>query len=164
MRCLDHTFNIIANSIIHGGKPREAVLDSITVAEAVEYGSDDDIALEEEEEGDDTQVPPSITQEQAEFREWRDEGPIGMLRASVRYIRRSPQRSERFRELARKEACPPTLILCQDTRWNSYREMIKRAIECRAAIEAFYTDNNNLPRKQRLADCQRLRSEEWSGQ
>ncbi|KAJ0362689.1 hypothetical protein COL26b_013256 [Colletotrichum chrysophilum] len=91
----------------------------------------------------------SVHYEEEDLKLWRKTGPVGKLRNIVKFIRASPQRSERFRkaaqevdagsdfELFSQGSQESYLLLNNETRWNSTYLMIHRALQKRAEIETY---------------------------
>jgi hypothetical protein len=72
--------------------------------------------------------------------EWRKRGPLGKLHNVVEYIRKTPQRLDRFAEQVKRsypEETVHTLKVGNITRWSSDYEAIKRALRLREAIDEF---------------------------
>jgi hypothetical protein len=107
--------------------------------------------------------------DQANAYYWRQRGPIGKLHNIVKFVRASPQRSERFKAISKEaeaedyklyETSTAELELIQnnDTRWNSTYLMIKRALQKQADINSFIfslesdtDEQNTLPAEDRLS-------------
>jgi hypothetical protein len=72
--------------------------------------------------------------------EWRKRGPLGKLHNVVEYIRKTPQRLDRFADQVKQsypEETVHTLKVGNITRWSSDYEAIKRALRLREAIDEF---------------------------
>jgi hypothetical protein len=112
IRCIGHVINLVARSLLFGKDP-EALEEKLTQA--------DDIEL------------------------WRKRGPLGKIHNIVTWIRASPQRREQLRNYqvhhplideGTGEEKPNTLELIADnnTRWNSFFYMLRRAIQQKDSI------------------------------
>ncbi|KAF6803308.1 transposase-like protein, partial [Colletotrichum plurivorum] len=96
------------------------------------------------------------------------------LRNIVKFIRASPQRSERFRKVAQEVdtgsdfelftqgSQESHLLLNNETRWNSTYLMIHRALQKRAEIETYvnWVQEQDDAHK-RISDDDLLSSEDW---
>ena len=131
LRCLGHVLNLSVKAILFGENPEVFEKDITTAA--------------------------ILGDEKAALRHWRSKGALGKLHNVINYIRLTPQRREDFLAKARKgvkELEPMTetkghldedletkdpLIPIQDndTRWNSWFLMIRRALNLRDAIDLF---------------------------
>lgn len=127
MRCYGHILNLVGRAFLYGeaGESFEQESQRLLDADLIE----DDL------------------------RHWRRRGPIGKLRNVVKFIRSSPQRSERFQAIA-KEADDEDVwlihqesreelqvILSNETRWNSTYLMIERALKKQGHIQAFLVES-----------------------
>ncbi|KAF5484195.1 putative AC transposase [Colletotrichum fructicola] len=148
MRCYGHILNLAARAFLFGADKEvlEAESDFFRLCERYE----DDLEL------------------------WRKLGPVGRLRNIVKFVRASPQRTERYRKAAaevdgdsdfrifsesRREA---QLILNNDTRWNSTYLMIERAVKKKTEIQAFLLANNDDDdARQHISEKDLLSSEDW---
>ncbi|KAF6790002.1 transposase-like protein [Colletotrichum sojae] len=106
---------------------------------------------------------------------WRRLGPVGRLRNIVKYIRASPQRTERYRKAAAEidgdsadfrifseSSHDAQLILNNDTRWNSTYLMIERAIKKKSEIQSFILSNNDDDVvKKHIPEADLLSSDDW---
>ncbi|KAJ6439157.1 transposase-like protein [Purpureocillium lavendulum] len=107
-----------------------------------------------------------------DLRHWRYRGPVGRLRNIIKFIRASPQRSERFQTLA-SEADDHTwliqessrelqLILSNETRWNSTYLMIERALRKQGHLQTFLIENQmEEDASKRLPAEDVLHPEDW---
>lgn len=126
LRCFGYIINLAARALIEG---ESRVLDRV---------------------GD----RPTTAEEQAIVIEWRSRGPIGKCRNTGTFVRRSPQRKERFREIAKNklteserrkygdillepEVHSTMLAGDNDTRWNSVYFMIQRAFDLRPVVDMY---------------------------
>ncbi|KAK5996251.1 Putative AC transposase-like protein [Cladobotryum mycophilum] len=122
MRCFGHILNLVGRAFLYG---------------------EDSETFEQE-----SQHYEALKDIDKDLRHWRRRGPIGKLRNIVKFIRSSPQRSERFQHSAHElntedfvlfEESDKELevIMNNDTRWNSTYLMLDRAIKKQAHIQAF---------------------------
>jgi hypothetical protein len=102
--------------------------------------------------------------------EWRKKGPLGKLHNIVEYIRKTPQRLDRFAEqivLSHPDETVHTLKVGNITRWSSDYEAIGRALRLREAIDDFVHNairrNENGERSRNLEALQHdeLLPEDW---
>ncbi|KAF6782650.1 transposase-like protein [Colletotrichum musicola] len=148
MRCYGHILNLVARALLFGAD-RE-----VFEAESHFY--------------------QSINHEEEDLRLWRKTGPIGKLRNIVKFIRASPQRSERFRkvshevdagsdfELFTQSSRETQLLSNNETRWNSTYLMINRALQKKAEIETYVNwvqGEDDAARK--IPDDDLLSPEDW---
>ena len=87
--------------------------------------------------------------EELELLQWRKKGPIGKLHNVIKWINRSPQRCERFKQL-QLELIKPTkpegkkdsygLIKDVTTRWNSFYYAAERAVYLQPAISELLSE------------------------
>lgn len=115
LRCLGHIINLIARALFFDERK-----DIWEAQSQMQKSSEEEIEL------------------------WRKLGPIGKLHNFIKWVRRSPQRNERFLVIVeqnrkKNQWTPYRLNLVQNnnTRWNSTHDMIKRAIILRAEIGQF---------------------------
>ncbi|KAK2675153.1 hypothetical protein RAB80_010137 [Fusarium oxysporum f. sp. vasinfectum] len=121
-------------------------------------------------------------QKEAEFLEkWRQSGSVQRLHDLMGWIRRSPQRREQFLQLTRGELREEELLefgqalwnrrelgglmVKQDnaTRWNSFFESAKRALQLKDPIEIFQQRMlNERDLKRRLPTEYSLGDDDWS--
>lgn len=121
LRCLGHIMNLIARALLFGEEK------NIWEAQS--------------------QLQTSC---QGEVQLWRKLGPIGKLHNLVKWVKKSPQRHERFLRVVqynrKKEGRIPvklTLLQNNNTRWNSTFTMIDRAIILRSEIGEFIVAETN---------------------
>jgi hypothetical protein len=130
MRCYGHILNLVARAFLFGKDADSFELQS----EAHEL----------------------LGQQEADLHHWRQQGPIGKLHNIIKFIRASPQRSERFKKRAQEteteeyrlyEESTAELELIQnnETRWNSTYLMIQRAFTKRAEITAYFIELEHNP-------------------
>ncbi|KZL65223.1 transposase-like protein, partial [Colletotrichum incanum] len=160
LRCYGHILNLVGRAFLHGVDREALEQESDALLDAGRLS--DDLAL------------------------WRARGPVGKLRNIIRYVRSSPQRSERFLAISNEaddtidheEAGGDTshgftlyqessqelnLILSNDTRWNSTYLMLKRALLKRTQIDGFILNDKTLGNpSQRLPDDDTLTNEDWN--
>ncbi|KAF9871170.1 transposase-like protein [Colletotrichum karsti] len=148
MRCYGHMLNLAARAFLFGADKETLEAESDFFRLCDRY--DDDLEL------------------------WRRLGPVGRLRNIVKFVRSSPQRTERYRKAAaevdgdsdfrifsksRREA---QLILNNDTRWNSTYLIIERAVKKKAEIQAFLLANNDDDDvAQHIPEKDLLSGEDW---
>ena len=101
LRCKGHTINLVAHAfmflkIVPDEAPTENQVKKDTTSEYIK---------------------PS----DADILKWRKAGPLGKLHNIVVFIRCSPQRIQRFKEISEKKG----LLRDNDTRWNSKYYMIE---------------------------------------
>ena len=123
LRCVGHILNLVAQSILFGTDPA---------------------SLQKDME--------QATQDIEEVVVWRRQGPIGKLHNVVKYIYKSPQRIQRFREIQESGEVQTTvpayvegrssatwwhLERDNETRWNSTYKMINRALHLKDAVDRF---------------------------
>jgi hypothetical protein len=125
MRCYGHILNLVARAFLFGKD-----------AETFELQSQANVLLNAVE---------------ADLLHWRKKGPVGKLHNIVKFIRASPQRSERFKARAKEEedslpyrlheesTTELELLQNNETRWNSTYMMIQRAFKKQSDITAFFT-------------------------
>ena len=121
-------------------------------------------------------------QEEIDFLEnWRQSGPIQRLHDLMGWIRRAAQRREQFLQLTRGELTEEELLEFgqvlwnalevgglmvkqdNDTRWNSFFESAKRALQLKDPIEIFQRRMvNEKDPKKRLPEEYLLRDDDWS--
>lgn len=120
LRCNGHTINLAAHAFMFPKiAPNEAPTKNQTKRDnANEY------------------VKPS----DVEILKWRKAGPLGKLHNIVVFIRCSPQRIQRFKELSEKKG----IISDNDTRWNSKYYMTERAIELSDQIDYYCSKEKDL--------------------
>lgn len=129
LRCTGHIINLAAQAFLSG-----------TDQEIFEYekGSVDSVHLKKELEALDL---------------WRRKGPVGKLHNVVSYIRRTPQRRNKFYALPSEgdvdSEISRNLMVLQDnsTRWNSTFTSIKRALKLRHKIDVFSSGASQLREK-----------------
>lgn len=163
-RCFNHIMNLICKDGFLGGtkfmEPRP-IEESITVSQAPPPPAPREVPETPEEEA------------KRKIEEWRKLGPLGLLHYLIVYIRASPQRIQLLARLAKQFGLSDDavaegfndsvgLILDNSTRWNSTFVAAKRALELKDVIELFYCENSSLPKDQRIADENRLRSDDWA--
>ena len=130
MRCYGHILNLVARAFLFG---KDA----------------DSFELQSE-------AHKLLSQQEADLYHWRQQGPIGKLHNIIKFIRASPQRSERFKKRAQEteteeyrlyEESTAELELIQnnETRWNSTYLMIQRAFTKRAEITAYFIELEHNP-------------------
>jgi hypothetical protein len=134
LRCGPHTLNLIGQRLLWG-KDDEAYDNN--VGEAVE-----------------------LNEEHVLMKEWRAEGPLGILLAVINYIK-TPQQYElfeSFQQLAHKELPPNATsdnrkvlqpVKPVVTRWNSFYSCFERAAKLQSAVNA-YANYHILDTKQRI--------------
>jgi hypothetical protein len=106
----------------------------------------------------------------AELVRWRRKGPLGKLHNVLNYIRKTPQRLDRFAKLV-KEIDPletvHTVFVGNVTRWSSDYESLQRALRLREAIEDFVRSAIRLNQdgerdgSQRALQHDELMPEDW---
>jgi hypothetical protein len=116
LRCAPHTLNLIG--------------------QAVMFGVDQDAF---------NNVPEELETEELYLKQWRRDGPLGMLTDVINYIK-TPQQYELFRRFQREaNATLPAnerLTILEPvkpvvTRWNSYYAAFRRATQLQAAYSAY---------------------------
>ncbi|OWT42457.1 hypothetical protein VFPPC_18512 [Pochonia chlamydosporia 170] len=120
LRCNGHTINLAAHAFMF---PKAA---------PVEAPTKNKIKKETTSE----YVKPS----ESDILKWRKAGPLGKLHNIVVFIRCSPQRIQRFKEISDKKG----LLRDNDTRWNSKYYMTARAIELADQIDYFCSKEKDL--------------------
>jgi hypothetical protein len=155
LRCFSHILKLVVKAFLEGDSKH--LLKSL----GVDFNSQH--SLEEEEEM---------------LKEWRKRGPIGKLHNIVHFIRRSPQRRDKFVDIVKKAGLSPEalielgdaavdggfvqLVADNDSRWNSVYSMIERAIRLRDQIELFCIwSASETDAKRRLSGEDRLEPEDW---
>lgn len=158
IRCVNHELNLSATGFLDG-----------TFKEAIK------------------KLPPQseerrLLQEEDDFLDnWRQSGPIQRLHDLMGWIRRSTQRREQFLQLTRGELTEEELLEFgqvlwdtrelgglmvkqdNDTRWNSFFESAKRALQLKDPIEIFQRRMaNERDPKKRLPEEYTLRDDDWS--
>ncbi|CAI0649850.1 unnamed protein product [Colletotrichum noveboracense] len=132
IRCFGHILNLVSKAFLFGKD-----------SESFERRSDTYVLLQQDE---------------ADLKHWRKAGPIGKLHDIVKFIRASPQRTQRFKILSHEiseasdqsdgfllsQQTSKEVELIQDnaTRWNSTYLMIERAIRLKDEVEGFYSSQN----------------------
>ena len=109
LRCMGHVINLVARSLL--------------------FGEDPD-GFEE-----DNQTPKELLED---MKLWRKLGPVGKLHNCVVWINRSSQRLEEFERrqcVYQPDVKPLGLIESNDTRWNSNKSEIERAVHLRNPID-----------------------------
>lgn len=76
----------------------------------------------------------------ADILKWRKAGPLCRLHNIVVFVRCSPQRIQRFKEISEKKG----LLRDNDSRWNSKYYMTARAIELADQINYFCSREKDL--------------------
>lgn len=130
------------------------------VARAFLFGSDN--PFDDEDDVDD------------DLRIWGSEGAIGKLHYIVKFIRKTPQRRERFKQLAReledgdqyrlseRSTAELEVIQNNNTRWNSTYLMIQRAVKKQAEIQAYIFEVQQDPSpSRRLPRQYELTYDDW---
>jgi hypothetical protein len=84
----------------------------------------------------------------ADILKWRKTGPLGKLHNIVVFVRCSPQRIQRFKEISEKKG----LLRDNDTRWNSKYYMSERAIELADQIDYYCSKEKDLKLDSRRSD------------
>lgn len=147
MRCYGHILNLVAKSLL--------------------FGSDFETFEAESE------FYQTVHRDEEDLKLWRKTGPVGKLRNIVRFIRASPQRSERFKKVAKevdggsdyclfnRSSSELQLILNNDTRWNSTYLMIERAVEKRHEIRAYLSGLNDDEESLQIPISDHLTDEDW---
>ncbi|KAF5482903.1 putative AC9 transposase [Colletotrichum fructicola] len=126
IRCFGHILNLVSKALF--GKD----------SESFERQSDAYVLLQQDE---------------ADLKHWRKAGPIGKLHNIVKFVRASPQRTQRFKNLSREisegSGQSSDILLSQQTfreveliqdnatRWNSTYLMIERAIRLKDEVDGF---------------------------
>ncbi|CEJ95182.1 hypothetical protein VHEMI10679 [[Torrubiella] hemipterigena] len=148
MRCYGHILNLVGRAFLYG---------------------EDSETFEQE-----SQVLDLTDRLDDDLRHWRKKGPIGKLRNIIKFIRSSPQRSERLKqsacELDTSEGFtiyePSTreleVIINNNTRWNSTYMMIDRALTKQTHLQTFLIENKleDDPQSQ-IPEDDILSSEDW---
>ncbi|KZL87315.1 transposase-like protein [Colletotrichum incanum] len=131
LRCFGHILNLVSKAFLYGND-----------ADSFERQSD---------------AYRLLQQDKQDLRHWRKKGPVGKLHNIVKFIRSSPQRTQRFKKISQEEAGhhpedfllsketprEVELILDNATRWNSTYLMIERAIRLQDEVDAFCGSQNN---------------------
>lgn len=158
IRCINHELNLSATGFLDG-----------TFKEVIK------------------KLPPAseereLLQEENDFLEnWRQSGPINKLHHLMGWIRRGTQRREQFLQLTRGELTEQELLefgqvlwdtrelgglmVKQDniTRWNSFFESAKRALQLKDPIEIFQRRMvNERDSKKRLPEEYLLGDDDWA--
>ena len=148
MRCYGHILNLVGRAFLYGedGETFEQESQRLLDADLIE----DDL------------------------RHWRHRGPVGRLRNIIKFIRASPQRSERFQTLAseaddqdawlihQESSRELQLILSNETRWNSTYLMIERALRKQGHLQTFLIENQmEEDASKRLPAEDVLHPEDW---
>ncbi|TKA79670.1 hypothetical protein B0A49_04709 [Cryomyces minteri] len=111
IRCSGHIINLVARAIL--------------------FGNDVD-ALEEDLSNQDNLL------EDIQMQLWRKRGPLGKLHNVIIFICSSPQRVEHFKQLcAKHELSEKTLLMDNNTRWNSFYYAMQRAVSLQPAIQDY---------------------------
>jgi hypothetical protein len=158
IRCINHELNLGATGFLDG-----------TFKEAIKKLP----PLSEERE--------SLREENDFLENWRQSGPIQRLHDLMGWIRRGAQRREQFLQLTRGELTEEELLEFgqvlwdtrelgglmvrqdNDTRWNSFFESAKRALQLKDPIEIFQRRMvNERDPKKRLPEEYLLRDDDWS--
>jgi hypothetical protein len=137
LRCAPHTFNLIGQLLLWG---KDADSYDNEVSEAV-----------------------AIEEEHKLMKEWRSDGPLGVLLAVITYIKTLQQYElfERFQRLTYKELPPIAAgeerkilqpVKPVVTRWNSFYSCFERAAELQSAVNA-YTNHHIQDFKAREERC-----------
>ncbi|KDN71161.1 hypothetical protein CSUB01_11684, partial [Colletotrichum sublineola] len=147
MRCYGHILNLVTKSLLFGS---------------------DFKTFEAESE-----FYQTVHRDEEDLKLWRKTGPAGKLQNIVRFIRASPQQSERFKKVAKEvdggsDYCLFTrssselqLILNNDTRWNSTYLMIERAVKKRHKIQAYLSGLNDEEGSLQIPISDHLTDEDW---
>jgi hypothetical protein len=120
LRCNGHTINLAAHAFMF---PKAAPVEAPTKNKVKKDPTNE-------------YVKPS----ESDIWKWRKAGPLGKLHNIVVYIRCSPQRIQRFKEISGKKG----LLRDNDTRWNSKYYMTARAIELADPIDYFCSKEKDL--------------------
>ncbi|KAG7402930.1 Zinc finger BED domain-containing protein RICESLEEPER 2 [Fusarium oxysporum f. sp. rapae] len=120
LRCNGHTINLAAHAFMF---PKTAPDEAPTKNQVKKDTTSD-------------YIKPS----DADILKWRKAGPLGKLHNIVVFIRCSPQRIQRFKEISEKKG----LLRDNDTRWNSKYYMIERAIELADQIDYYCSKEKDL--------------------
>jgi hypothetical protein len=117
LRCGPHTLNLIGQVLLWGKK-----------AEAF----------------NDDHCSSDIAEETELMRDWRRNGPLGVLLGVINYIKTLQQYAlfEKFQRLAQSHLPAEQQTILEPvkpvvTRWNSYYSCFKRAVELQAAVSAY---------------------------
>ena len=158
IRCVNHGLNLSATGFL-GGTFKEAI-------KKLPPGSEERKFLQEENDF---------------LEHWRQSGPIQKLHDLMGWIRRGAQRREQFLQLTRGELTEEELLEFgqvlwdtrefgglmvkqdNDTRWNSFFESAKRALQLKDPVEIFQRRMvNERDPKKRLPEEYLLRDDDWS--
>ncbi len=120
LRCTGHTINLAAHAFMF---PKAAPVEA-----PVKNKAKKDVTSE--------YTKPS----ESDILKWRKAGPLGKLHNIVVFIRCSPQRIQRFKEISEKKG----LLRDNDTRWNSKYYMTARAIELADQIDYYCSKEKEL--------------------
>ena len=139
IRCFGHILNLVAKVFLEG--------DDHDLLQTLDLDSRRRLSLEEED---------------TLLKQWRKRGPIGKLHNIIHFIRRSPQRRNKFVDIVQRAGLSPEalaelgdvvnerdskfvqLVTDNDTRWNSIYLMIERALRLRFQINWFYQWSLNV--------------------
>lgn len=121
LRCMGHVISLVARSLLFGDRK-----DIYEAEDQLLKDSRDEVML------------------------WQCQGPIRKIHNIVKWVRKSPQRHERWlkvceRKRKKKLIKPYRLELVQDqqTQWNSTYLIIDRAVELMAEVDTFIDDESN---------------------
>ncbi|OAQ61297.1 transposase [Purpureocillium lilacinum] len=170
--CADHFFRAIGSALTHGDRVERRmrcyghILN--LVGRAFLYGEDGKTFEQENQRLLDADLIED------DLRHWRHRGPVGRLRNTIKPIRASPQRSERFQTLAseaddqdawlihQESSRELQLILSNETRWNSTYQMIERALRKHGHLQTFLIENQmEEDASKRLPAEDVLHPEDW---
>ena len=117
LRCFPHTLNLIGQLLLWG-------------KDADAFNSDG--------------ATSDLTEETQLMRDWRRDGPLGVLLGVIRYIKTPQQYAlfEKFQRLAQRDLPTEQHEILEPvkpvvTRWNSYYSCFKRAVKLQAAVTAY---------------------------
>ncbi|SMR56166.1 unnamed protein product [Zymoseptoria tritici ST99CH_3D1] len=139
LRCLGHIANLCARALLLGAGAGKALA---ALEAKVRKGALDAVEL---------------------F--WSQKGAVGMLHNTVRFMRGSPQRIERFAEVVvggvLEQFDELKLIQDNDTRWNSTFYMIARALDLKERIDKFVKGWLKEHKQETELKNNRLKAQHW---